>query len=209
MRANDRELGHGSRRIVTVVTALLVLVSAGRASAYDREATFAQGTTVIGLQFGGGAADNVEGHETVTHISFLTVTPRVSYLFFSPFGRGWLRSAMEPGLEGWLQIYLSPKGATARGLKAAMRYHLIGFGSLVPYLDLAAGAGATNLSVREIDSRLNFVLEAGAGLSYFVTDTIAVNAGYRFQHISNANTSRPNRGFNSDTGMVGVSFYFK
>ena len=209
MRTNDRELGHGSRRIVTVVAALLVLSSAGPASAHDREATFAEGTTVLGLQFGGGAANNVEGQRTVSDISFLTVIPRVSYLFFPPFGSGWLRSAVEPGLEGWFQYYLSPKSATAQGLKAAMRYHLIGLGPVVPYLDVAAGAGATDLSVREIDSRLNFVLEAGAGLSYFVTDTIAVNAGYRFQHISNGNTSRPNRGFNSDTGMVGVSLYFK
>jgi lipid A 3-O-deacylase len=53
------------------------------------------------------------------------------------------------------------------------------------------------------------VLEAGAGLSYFVTNALAVNAGYRFQHISNAHTSDPNRGFNSDSGVIGVSYYFK
>ena len=51
--------------------------------------------------------------------------------------------------------------------------------------------------------------EAGAGASYFVTDTVALNAGYRFQHISNGHTSHPNRGFNSDSGTGGVSFYFK
>jgi lipid A 3-O-deacylase len=54
-----------------------------------------------------------------------------------------------------------------------------------------------------------FVLEAGAGVSYFITDTVALNAGYRFQHISNGHTSSPNRGFNSDTGIGGVSFHFK
>lgn len=51
--------------------------------------------------------------------------------------------------------------------------------------------------------------EAGAGVSDFVTDTVALNAGYRFQHISNGHTSHPNRGFNSDSGTGGVSFYFK
>ena len=86
---------------------------------------------------------------------------------------------------------------------------MIGFGRLVPYFEAIAGAGGTNLRVREIDSALAFVLEAGAGLSYFVTDTVALNAGYRFQHISNGHTSNPNRGFNSDTGIGGVSFYFK
>lgn len=57
-----------------------------------------------------------------------------------------------------------------------MRYHLIGFGRLAPYLEGTAGAG---------------------------------DVGYRFQHISNGHTSNPNRGFNSDTGIGGVSFYFK
>ena len=61
----------------------------------------------------------------------------------------------------------------------------------------------------EIDSTFTFVVEAGAGLSCFITDALAINAGYRFQHISNGHTSTPNRGFESDSGVVGVSFYFK
>jgi opacity protein-like surface antigen len=63
--------------------------------------------------------------------------------------------------------------------------------------------------VPELDSTFTFVLEAGAGLAYFVTDSLALNAGYRFQHISNGHTSDRNRGFNSDSGVMGVSFYFK
>lgn len=63
--------------------------------------------------------------------------------------------------------------------------------------------------MKEIDSTFTFVLEAGAGLAYFVTDTVALNVGYRYQHISNGRTANPNRGFNSDSGLGGVSFYFK
>ena len=55
--------------------------------------------------------------------------------------------------------------ATAEGLKLGLRYHFIGLGRLV-----------------------TFALEAGVGWSYFVTDTVALNAGYRFQHISNGDT---------------------
>jgi lipid A 3-O-deacylase len=191
----------------TAVLTALALV--GPAPAFDTDATFARGTTVLGLQVGGGAANNVEGHRTVSDISFLTVAPRVSHLFFSPFGSGLLRSAVEPGIEGWFQYYLSPHEATAQGIKVATRYYLIGFGRLVPYFEGTAGAGGTSLRVREIKSTFTFVLEAGAGLSYFVTDTVALNAGYRFQHISNGRTSRLNRGFNSDSGIGGVSFFFK
>ena len=191
----------------TVTLAVLALVRP--APAYDAEATFARGITIFGLQVGGGAANNVDGHRTVSDISFLTATPRVSHLFFSPFGSGLLRSAVEPGIEGWFQYYLSPNEATAQGIKLAMRYHLIGLGRLVPYVEATTGVGGTSLRVMEINSTFTFVLEAGAGLSYFITDTVALNAGYRFQHISNGHTSNPNRGFNSDTGIGGVSFYFK
>jgi len=193
---------------MAAMTALAVLSLVRPAPAYDAEAAFARGTTIFGLQIGGGAANNFEGHRTVSDISFISATPRVSYLFFSPFGAGWLRSAVEPGIEGWFQYYLSPD-STAEGLKLAVRYHFIGLGRLVPYLEGTAGAGATNLGVPEIDSTFTFVAEAGLGLSYFVTDTVALNAGYRFQHISNGHTSNPNRGFNSNSGVVGVSFHFK
>src|SRR6266436_3760094 len=195
------------RRMGVAALAMLSLVRP--AAAFDPDATFARGTTIFGLQIGGGAANDVEGHRRVSDISFINETPRVSYLFFSPFGSGLLRSAFEPGLEGWFQQYLSPHSATAQGLKITGRYHFIGLGRFVPYLEATAGAGGTSLRVPEIDSTFTFVLEAGAGLSYFVTDALAIDAGYRFQHISNGHTSEPNRGFNSDSGVVGVSFYFK
>jgi lipid A 3-O-deacylase len=191
------------------LAAMAMLSLARPAPAYDPEATFARGTTIFGLQMGGGVANNVEDHRTRSDISFVTETPRLSYLFFPPFGSGLLRSAFEPGLEGWFQQYLSPHSATAQGLKLIGRYHFIGLGRLVPYLEGTAGAGGTSLRVPEIDSTFTFVLEAGAGLAYFVTNSLALNLGYRFQHISNGHTSDPNRGFNSDSGVVGVSYYFK
>ena len=105
---------HATRRQWRWVgVATLAMVSLVRpAAAFDPEATFARGTTIFGLQVGGGAANNIEDHRTVSDISF-------------------------------------------------------------------------------------------------ITDALAINAGYRFQHISNGHTSTPNRGFESDSGVVGVSFYFK
>jgi len=44
--------------------------------------------------------------------------------------------------------------------------------------------------------------------SYFLTDHTAFYVGYRIQHVSNGDTSSPNRGFESHTGVAGVSFYF-
>src|SRR5258705_9990554 len=176
------------RGVMAAAVTLGVLAVVCRAPAFDLEAAFARGTTIFGLQVGGGAASNVEGQRTLSDISFANVSPRVSYLFFSPFGSGFLRSAVEPGIEGWFQYYLSPKEATVEGLKLAMRYHLIGFGRLVPYLEVNGGAGGTNLRVKEISSTFTFVLEAGAGVADFITDTVALDSGARLQHIPDGHT---------------------
>jgi opacity protein-like surface antigen len=156
----------------------------------------------------GGAQENVEGWRDFSGISFAGFTPRLSYLPFAPFGSGWYATAVEPGVEGWFQYYLSPRCAAAGGLKAALRLHAIGFGRLVPYFDLNAGAGGTGLDVHESQSAFTFVLEAGPGVSLFLAPRLAVNAGYRFQHFSNGNTSRPNRGYEAQSGVLGVSVFF-
>ena len=178
------------------------------ALAFDIEREFAQGTTRLGLQVGSGAQNNIWGDPPITGISFVNFTPRLSYLPFEPFGSGRLKSALEPGLEGWFQYYLEPRAFTAEGLKIALRYHFVGLGPLVPYLAGTVGAAGTNLNVQEIRSHFIFVLEAGAGVSYFVAPGVAFNLGYRLQHISNGGMGHPNRGVNSNSGVVGVSFHF-
>ena len=193
-----------------IVMGTLVLsgvVSTG-AFAFDPEAEFAKGTTIVGVQIGGGVQNNIADDSAISGISFLNVTPRLSHLPFEPFGSGWLRSAIEPGLEGWFQYYVEPRVFTAEGLKAALRYHFIGVAPLVPYLEVSAGAGATNLNVPEIRSHFTFILEGGAGISYFITPAVALNLGYRLQHLSNGGTGHPNRGVNSNTGVLGVSYFF-
>jgi PAS domain S-box-containing protein len=82
------------------VLAVLALLPARSSPAFDPEVTFAKGTTILGLQVGGGAANNVERQRTVSDISFITVTPRASHLFFAPFGPGLLRPTAFLGLAG-------------------------------------------------------------------------------------------------------------
>ena len=73
----------------------------------------------------------------------------------------------------------------------------------------AAGPGGTDLRVREIQSDFAFLLFGGVGAQIFLNDSMALYGGYRLVHISNGNTSRPNRGFEAHTGVGGLSFYFK
>lgn len=196
-----------SRRVSRLLF-LGVLWWAAVAMAADPAEEFSRGTKIIGLQVGGGAQNNVENHRTISGISFVNFEPRFSLLPMDPLGSGFLKGSVETGIEPFFQYYRTPEKATAQGMKATVRYHFLSPSPIFPYAEVTAGAGGTSLKVLELRSTFIFMLEAGAGVSYFVTDGVALNLGYRFQHVSNGNTSRPNRGFNSDSGVLGVSFFF-
>ena len=53
---------------------------------------------------------------------------------------------------------------------------------------------------------LNFLVWAGAGLSYHMTSTWALTAGYRVMHISNGETRSPNSGLNVGLPFIGLSY---
>lgn len=195
-------------RLWAVVIATAVLFgSGGPALGYDPADEFRRGTVVITPQIGGGINNNLVGYRRITIIPQVNGTVRLSRLPLDPVGEGFWRGALETGIEPWLQYYPRQK-AGAEGLKLVLRYHFLRASPLLPYVEALAGVGTTSLDVREINSDHTFVLEAGVGLSYFVTRGLALTAGYRFQHLSNAGTSRPNRGLNFDTGVFGVSFFF-
>lgn len=207
-----RNLGRGLRPLAWALAALLCW--AGTAAAADPAEEFKRGAKVFSLQAGGGAENNVEGHRTVlgeprSDISFVNLVPRLSVLPLDPIGSGFIRGSLETGLEPWLQYYLEPDNAYAAGFKVALRYHFLGASPIFPYLEVTGGMGGTSLNVPEIRSDFTFVLEAGIGLGYFLTDGMQLTAGYRFQHISNGNIEAPNRGFNSNAGILGVSFFFR
>src|SRR3990172_11814816 len=129
-----------------------LLCWAGAAAAADPAQEYARDTKISPLEIGGGAQNNVEGHETVlgqprSHISFVNLAPRLSVLPLDPVGPGFLRGSLETGLEPWLQYYLEPHGATAEGLKVALRYHFLGAPPIFPYVEVLAGMGGTSLNV--------------------------------------------------------------
>ena len=194
-------------RAIVLVVVIALASSATPAPAFDAAASFARGTKIFSLQAGGGSQEFSRAGET-TDITFFNITPRLSLIPLEPFGPSWLPSALETGLEGWLQRYVEPHDATAGGLKAVVRYHLLGFDRLVPYLEAGAGLGGSDLEVLGHRSRFTFILEGGVGLSIMLTDHLALTAGYRYQHLSNGGLEKPNRGYDAHTGTVGVSIFF-
>jgi hypothetical protein len=197
------------QRATTPLAVLLVLLTTSAALAFDPEQTFRQGSFVVSPEAGYGRQFNLEDKRVFSDVEFVNVGVRLGWLPFSPVGPGPLHGAFEVGLEPLYQRYLEPRDAFFAGLGLTGRYHFLSLGRFVPYAEAAAFAGGTDLKIREIRSDFTFLLWAGAGASLFVTDRTALYGGYRYEHLSNGNTERPNRGFEAHTGVAGVSFFFE
>jgi lipid A 3-O-deacylase len=195
-------------KIVAASLALLLL-AAGPTLAFDVNQTFSKGTNVMSLEGGGGTQSNLEQHKRQTGLDLWYLGYRFSLLPLDPVGPSVLRGALEVGFEPLYQKYTGGRNAFWMGLSAQGRWHFISLGRFVPYVELGAGAGGTDLKAIEIDSTFAFLLSAGLGASFFVTDEIAMYGGYRMVHVSNGHTSTLNRGFEANTAVVGVSYYFK
>lgn len=194
---------------LALVVMAVASLTASPASAFDPERTFAKGGFVLSLEGGGGSQNNLEDKRVQTGIDLWWVQGRAGLLPFGTSGRdGALYGAFEVGLEPIYQKYTGPVDAYFAGLGLVARYHFLSLGVFAPYVELGAAAGGTNLRAIEIDSSFAFRLYGGLGASVFVADRIALYAGYRMVHLSNGNTSRPNRGFEANTGVGGVSFFF-
>ena len=197
-------------RTIVLTSLLAVLMFAAPAAAYDPAQTWQKGSWVWSLEGGYGNQFNLEDKGTFSDIEFFMVGGRWSLLPLGiTGGEGALKGALEVGLEPIYLHYTEPSDAYYFGLAAMTRYHFLSLGRFVPYLELGAAAGGTDLKVVEIDSSFAFLLMGGIGASYFLTDTHAVYAGYRWTHNSNGNTDKPNRGYEAHTAVVGVSIFLK
>ncbi len=196
----------------TLVAALvLLLLAASPVLAFDQNDTFRKGNTVLSVEAGGGTQNNIESHVRQTGLDLFYAGVRYGILPFEPAGPSVLHGSFEVGLEPIYQKYTSGKDAFWAGLSAQAKWHFLApaLGRFVPYVEIGAGAGGTDLNAIEINSTFAFLLSGGVGASFFLTDQAALYAGYRIVHVSNGNTSRPNRGFEADTGLMGFSYFFK
>jgi opacity protein-like surface antigen len=197
-------------RLSLVLVALAVLGNVHRADAFDVDAAFPRGGYVLSLE--GGYGEQFDAwNTTITGFDFFNAGVRFGFLPWGAVGSGPLKGAFEIGLEPIYQRFFEPEKEKAffAGLGAVARYHFLPLGRFVPYVELGGAPGYTDLNSREQQTNVVFLLFGGVGASFFVSERTALYAGYRLQHVSNADTSSPNMGINSHTGVIGVSIFFR
>jgi hypothetical protein len=136
--------------------------------------------------------------------------PSWSMVLTDPIGSSWYRGQILLGAEIVYIQFQQPVLTHGVGFTPKITYLFEGIGPVKPFVEFAGGPFYTDLAGRipEESARLNFILTAGGGISWFLTPQLAINAGYRFHHISNAGTRFPNLGLNSSLPYGGFSFYF-
>ncbi len=127
--------------------------------------------------------------------------------------------AFEVGVEPSFENFPTER-VTFAGGGLYLRYYLLHFRykRLVPWVDASIAPGWTNLQIGHVSNETRLsgpfmnLIQAGIGVSYFISPQAAIYVGLQAQHISNAGLDGSNDNFalNTAAGMViGFSWYVK
>ncbi len=146
------------------------------------------------------------------NVSMAPVSLRLGYVLYRGkpwiFPRGALQVATEPFVSPITSVRPGKSGSIEMGLALPLlAYHFDLGNHLVPYIEGGVGLLYTDLRGFRLGGHFQFLSQAGMGLSYFLTDQVALNLGWRFRHISNAGLHDDNVGLNTYTFQAGLSYF--
>jgi opacity protein-like surface antigen len=195
-------------RVLTAWALGLLLTPAGVHTA-EGSPTITIGTQEVGLTAGYLLPHRLRKNHT-TKQEGVAFMPSWMMTLSDPLGDSWYRGQVSLGAEMVYIQFQEPILTHGFGFTPKIKYTFVALDRIRPYAEFAGGPFWTDLAgnIPEESSRFNFVLTAGFGISYFLTDRAALNVGYRFHHISNAGTRYPNAGLNAGLPFGGFSFFF-
>ena len=208
--------------IVVLIAILAVLpgfaFNQGHAFAADADqittydSAFGFGRQSVGISGGHGFALPVGGTDApeMEDIQFVYATPRWGIGITDPLGgRSWYRGNFELVLEGTFLYMFEPKSGIAGGIAPGLRYNFLTGTRFIPFFHAGIGFIALDADLPRQSDGLNFILQSGVGLHYFISQGSALTGEWRFHHISNASIHDRNAGINSSLFMLGLTFFLR
>lgn len=151
------------------------------------------------------------GHLKFTRADFnaVPIFVRVGFNMNSVFGMRDSKGTLQLALEPFCNPVTEPESGVETGLNVFFRY----LHPIAPSVKLVGeiGSGPMYLSVNsqeQGDAGFNFLNQFGLGAQVAVSENSAITLGYRFRHLSNAGTSEPNRGINSNALVLSYSLLY-
>ncbi len=138
----------------------------------------------------------------------ILVMPRVGMVVTDEVDAGLLSGNLAVQLEPVYGRFKNTFTGHAAGASLVLKYNLLSFWHWVPFWDVGVGLLWTDLAPRiaEDSSQVNFALETGPGIQYYLTTSMALILGVRYHHISNAGIGARNLGLDAVLPYAGVSW---
>jgi opacity protein-like surface antigen len=172
---------------------------------------FGYGKTYVGLQTGWGKAFSlgIAGQGDGRNAEYLAILPQLGIGLTDVLGEdSWYRGNLDAVFQGEFLAAYEPNSGYSAGFSFLLRYNLLFSQQWAPYFELGGGVGTLDFDLRDQDDGLIFYPQAGVGMHYFLTDKMSLDLGWRFHHMSNANTTLPNNSINASLLLFGFSWYF-
>ena len=199
-------------------------VSVQGSSAPDFESRFAKKQYAFGFNLGIGFTVNIPPVDAVsderTQIRFVHFFPNFKYNLTGIMGESFFRGALYWVIEAGVAVTLKDPTRNNQVVEqspsflfgmvpAQLEYKFLSpERSWAPFLFAGVGGSWSEWfqETREIATAFEFILQAGAGIEYFLDNGTALNFNYRFWHLSNSNIKSPNIGLNAHVFSLGFSF---
>lgn len=173
---------------------------------------FGYGKIYSSLQGGWGKAfalGNVAGDGDGRKAEYVAILPQLGIGLTDIVGdNSWFRGNLDAVFQGEFLAAYEPNSGYSAGLSLLLRYNFLHSEQWVPYLEIGGGVGVLDFDLRDQADGLVFYPQAGLGMHYLFTDNLSVDLGWRFHHMSNANTDLPNNSINASLLMFGFSWFF-
>jgi len=165
-----------------------------------------EGHTVWGIFSGFGFPQEING--SAGGIQIATGGVRWSHLWSEKFG-GILRGRPGFGIEALpLMSFIEDDRTTwAAGFNLLYEHHFVSRTRVRPIWKIGAGFLYANQEIPRGETQHNFSLLMDFGVDVMTSPRSAFYLGYRFHHVSNADTGDRNPGINVHTVTFGLSFY--
>ena len=172
---------------------------------------FGYGKIYAGLQGGWGKAFSlgIAGNGDGRHVEYAAVLPQLGIGLSDVLaGDSWFKGNFDAVFEGEFLIGYKPNSGYSAGLGILLRYNFLSTEKWVPYVEIGGGFGVLEFDLKDQADGLIFYPQAGLGLHYFAKDNLSIDLGWRFHHMSNANSEMPNNSINASLLLLGFSWYF-
>ncbi len=198
--------------LIVMFVGLTSIYSVSNASKASSAEHFGYGQLYSGLQGGWGKAfalGSVAGDGDGRNAEYVAILPQLGVGLTDVVGEhSWFRGNLDALFQGEFLAAYEPNSGYSAGLSLLLRYNFLYSDQWVPYIEIGGGVGVLDFDLRDQSDGLVFYPQAGLGVHYFFTDNMSVDLGWRFHHMSNANTELPNNSINASLLLFGFSWYF-